>query len=450
MKRKIHQWSLLYLIIRTYVYIAHKLFYSKIVINGLDNIPVNTPVILTPNHQNAFMDALIIVCSVPGQTVFMARADVFQNKLLAGIFRFLKIMPIYRLRDGYEHLEKNNAIFEDAIDVLANRKILCIMPEGTHSNRHILRQLVKGTFRIALSASERFPELSPVIVPVGIEYSNYTAFRSQIIIQYGKPVSINEFSKRYNENPAQAINQLRDRTSLEMQKLMIHIDCVDLYETIDYMRLLYRPLGMRKLGYTNDNPWYRYLADKWFTDTCNIQYQSNPSLLYELKDDVALLRYKLDTLGLQPGTLVKKVPRLLKIITGNSLFLILFPFFAAGHLLHAGLIYFPKIFTKNIEDTQFHSSIKYTVTSLLFPFYYGLLWFLISLYINSFSVQLIVIAGIAFTGEFACWYHKKYLSFVQLLRLKFSITELRTIYPLWKKIIKKTDILCNCPKSNIM
>ena len=449
MKRKIHQWSLLYYIVWLYVYLSHKLFYKRIIVKGLENVPMNSPVILAPNHQNAFMDALLIACTVSGQTVFMARADVFQNKWLAKIFRFLKIMPVYRMRDGFENLDKNNALFEEAIDVLENKKKLCLMPEGTHGDKHILKPLVKGIFRIALSAAEKFPELSHVIVPIGIEYSNYSAFRSQVVIQFGKPIQVNSYSGIYKSNPPKAINLLRDQLSLEMKKLMIHIDCIDLYETVDYLRIFYRPFGIRKLGYFKKNPWHEFLADKWFTDICNLQYNMNSAQLYDLKEDVSMLHYKLDVLKLKPETLLKKLPGFFKIIFYSLLFIILFPFFLTGYLLNIGLVSFSKVFTKNIEDTQFHGSVKFTVTSLLFPFYYGLLWFVISLFIHNFLYQLLFLTGIAITGEFAYLYYVKLKGFVQVIKMKIYRAEINIIFPLWKSLINKTDNLCNCPPSNI-
>ena len=449
MGKKIYKWSLLYKIGWYYVYISHKLFYSKIVVKGLENIPSDSPVILAPNHQNAFMDALKIVCSFPGQTVFMARADVFQNKFLAKIFRFLKIMPVYRIRDGYENLEKNDAIFNEAVDVLGNKKVLCLMPEGTHGDRHVLKPLVKGIFRIALIAAEKFPGSPPVIIPVGIEYSDYYSFRSQVVIQYGKPIHVNEYSGLYKNNPAKAINDLREKLSVEMKKLMIHIDCLDLYETVDYLKLCYQPFGMRKLGYEKSNPWHRFLADKWFTDICNTQYVTNSEMLYNLKDDVAILHYKLDLMKLKPEILLKKSPGIFKIIGAGFLYFVLSPIFFFGYFTHVGFVRFHKIFTGKIEDPQFLSSLKYTVTTLFFPIYYGILWFLISFFTGNVLFQLLFLTGTGVLGEFAYFYFKLYINFKQLLKVKIFRQEVKSVYPLWKSTIERLDALCNCPNSLI-
>jgi len=114
--------------------------------------------------------------------VFLARADVFANKFLAGILRLLKILPVYRIRDGVGELAKNEAIFQETMEVLRRGKCpVCIMPEGNHGTKRKLRQLVKGIFRVAFQAQEAFGEQpGVVIVPVGIDYSNYYTFRSKL------------------------------------------------------------------------------------------------------------------------------------------------------------------------------------------------------------------------------------------------------------------------------
>lgn len=450
MRKKIHNWSFLYKLGWYYVYITHRLFYAKIIVKGLENVPLNSPVILAPNHQNAYMDALLIVCTFPGQTVFMARADVFQNKFLSKIFRFLKIMPIYRIRDGYENLEKNETVFNEAIDVLGNKKVLCLMPEGTHGDRHVLKPLVKGIFRIALSAAEKFPDAPPVIVPVGIEYSEYYSFKSHVVIQYGKPIHVKEFTPLYKTNAAKVINEIRVKLSQEMKKLIVHIDCLDLYETINYLKLLYRPFGMRKLGYETQNQWYKFLADKWFTDICNTQYHLNSNILYDLKNDVAVLHYKMDVMKLHAETLLEIPPNYFYIVVQGLLYIIFSPFFFSGFIMHIGLLRFYKIFTGKFEDAQFISSIKYTVTALLFPFYYGLIWFILSYFITNYFCQLLILIGIALCGEFAFFYLKHFRNFKQLIKLRVFSSEIKSVYPLWKSIIKRLDTFCNCPNSGIV
>ena len=110
--------------------------------------------IFAPNHQNALNDALIVLFSAPGDVVFLARADIFKKRFLAFFLNSLKILPVFRQRDGAAELGKNADIFDISVDVLKNRHYLCVMPEGNHGDQRRLRSLVKGIFRIAFSAQE--------------------------------------------------------------------------------------------------------------------------------------------------------------------------------------------------------------------------------------------------------------------------------------------------------
>ena len=57
------------------------------------------------------MDALAVLFTHNGQPVFLARADIFKKKMIAAILYFLKILPVYRIRDGFSSLKANDEIF---------------------------------------------------------------------------------------------------------------------------------------------------------------------------------------------------------------------------------------------------------------------------------------------------------------------------------------------------
>ena len=81
-KKAIDEWALDYWLLQQYAKLCIRIFYRRIEVINKHNIPVNQPVILAPNHQNALMDAMILVCNTPLQNVFLARADIFKGRLL--------------------------------------------------------------------------------------------------------------------------------------------------------------------------------------------------------------------------------------------------------------------------------------------------------------------------------------------------------------------------------
>jgi 1-acyl-sn-glycerol-3-phosphate acyltransferase len=224
-KKSIDAWSLKYWLLQQYMKLVYWVYFRKVESVNNSNLPRKMPVILAPNHQNALMDALAFCYDTELQTVFLARADIFKKKTVAAILNFLNIMPVFRIRDGLSNVRKNDEIFEKCLQIVHNKlNPLCIFPEGNHGDKRRLRPLVKGIFRIALMAQETYGETPAVkIVPVGMDYSHYQKFRSTLFMNYGKPIEISEFYAIWKTDPVDAINQLRDRLSEELEKLMIHI-----------------------------------------------------------------------------------------------------------------------------------------------------------------------------------------------------------------------------------
>ena len=123
--------------------------YKKIRYIGLENIPTDGAVILSPNHCDALMDPFALLAMDSSRKVFVARADLFQKPVLKKILTFLKIMPIYRVRDGFRSVLAGEETIEKSIEVLNNQVPFCILPEGTHRAMHSLLPLGKGLSRIA-------------------------------------------------------------------------------------------------------------------------------------------------------------------------------------------------------------------------------------------------------------------------------------------------------------
>ena len=168
--------------------------YRHIKYVGKENIPTDGAVIFAPNHTNALQDALAVLSINSERKVFVARADIFRNKRYAKILRWLKIMPIRRMRDGANEVLQNDETEDRAIATLREGVPFCILPEGTHRTKHSLLPLGKGIFRISIRANEEFGKEKPIyIVPVGLEYSDWFHLWDSLVINIGKPINVTEF-----------------------------------------------------------------------------------------------------------------------------------------------------------------------------------------------------------------------------------------------------------------
>ncbi len=251
---------------------VYKLYYKKIELKGTEKIKRGEAVIVAPNHQNALMDAMALVTRLPFQPIFLARADIFKSKFVISLLNSLKILPIYRIRDGISSLGKNEEIFDQSSFILENRyNPMCMFPEGNHGDKRRLRPLVKGIFRIAFqSQAEHGTKPYTKIIPAGIDYSHYQKFQQSLLIQIGNPVEVSEYWEEYQENQAKAINSLRNRLAEEMRKVMIDIKSDEYYDTIMGLRPFYRSEMVKRLKISSNK-----LSDYFITDKKLIQNIEN-------------------------------------------------------------------------------------------------------------------------------------------------------------------------------
>ena len=73
---------------------------------GKEKIPKNAGIIYAVNHQNAFLDPIVIAGQTNNPINFLARADIFKNKFVYKLLRSVYMLPIYRQRDGVDTIEK--------------------------------------------------------------------------------------------------------------------------------------------------------------------------------------------------------------------------------------------------------------------------------------------------------------------------------------------------------
>lgn len=224
-KSKIFENDPLYNLLRPYVDLCIKRCYRKIEVIGEENIPTDGAVILTPNHCNTLMDALVVLRAHKGPTVFGARADMFNNPIIAKIMFFLRILPMVRQRDGLRNVLKNHQTQETIVETLENGVRFCIYPEGRHRAAKSLLPLGKGVFRAAIAANARFGEEKPVyIVPVGLDYGDFFRFRSTSLLTYGPAINVTEFVRSLDtDNESAMIEPLRKELAGRISGLFSYI-----------------------------------------------------------------------------------------------------------------------------------------------------------------------------------------------------------------------------------
>ena len=231
--KKIYEDSVGYEILR---YIADPYIhgaFKKIRYEGMENLPKEGAIILSPNHCDALMDPLTVLAMNHEKKVFVARADLFQKPVLRKILTYFKIMPIHRVRDGFRNVLQSENTIEKSIEVLNNLVPFCILPEGRHRPMHSLLPLGKGISRVAIGADKALKGQQHVyIVPVGCEYGDYFRYRaSTLLITIGKPIDVSVYvAEHADRNEAMLLNDIRSLTAEAMKQLIVYIPDDDDYE----------------------------------------------------------------------------------------------------------------------------------------------------------------------------------------------------------------------------
>ncbi|MBL4745129.1 MAG: 1-acyl-sn-glycerol-3-phosphate acyltransferase [Flavobacteriaceae bacterium] len=220
----------MYQFVKIYFQAGLYCYFQKISVVGKENIPRKGAVMFISNHPNALLDPLLIGITNNRKSNFLTRAGVFKNKSIIRFFTMMKMIPIYRIRDGWSNLSKNEAIFETCYDLLNTQEALVIFAEGSHNIKKRIRPLSKGFTRILFGTVDKYPELPISIIPVGINYSNSVNFPCQVSIHYGTPIDV---TKHYSKDTLKnSIDSLKEVVSNSLKELTVHIEDQQNYQLI--------------------------------------------------------------------------------------------------------------------------------------------------------------------------------------------------------------------------
>ena len=220
---------------RSFLWLTLRGYFSQIRIVGVDNIPQKEPVIFLANHQNAFLDAVLVVCHNKRYTHFLARADVFKSRVARWLLALLNISPIYRQRDGLSNVTKNDQVIDSTSELLMHNGTLIMFPEGDQGEKRVVRPISKGFTRIAFQVLKIDPNSNLKIIPVGLNYQDLQKFRTKVSVIFGRPQSANDFFK--DEGSHTDSLSFRESVKSELETLTCHIDDPDHYDEILNMLL---------------------------------------------------------------------------------------------------------------------------------------------------------------------------------------------------------------------
>ena len=210
--------SLFYHFLRNYLKFYGYIYCRDIKIYGKNNIPKKGGLLFSPNHQSAFIDPVLVASYNSGKILSLTRSDVFGGPL-QWFLDAMEMLPIYRLRNGYSNLRKNEEIFEKCYEVLGKGKKMQMFSEGGLHTEYYLKRISKGSSRIAYNAQKKYPNQNIYIIPVGINYGHHEKPRCSVQLVFGKAIKIKKYMNA-NNLESENINFIRDSLQIEMENCL--------------------------------------------------------------------------------------------------------------------------------------------------------------------------------------------------------------------------------------
>lgn len=433
-------------LVRNYVVFAFKRYYGEYIVVGRENIPSDSPVIFAPNHINALMDAIAVHSIAPYKkpVIFLARADVFKNKSAAKLLKFTKILPAFRMRDGMENLGKNNEVFEQCVEILSQNNALGIMPEGNQGEQRKLRPIVKGIFRIAFAAQQKFTTQKKVkIVPVGIDYGDVIKFGKHIIINIGKPIEVSEYMAGHTENPVTATNEIKEKLLKDLDKLSLNLATEQHYECFETIVEVANSAFERNTS-PMDKTVFRFVARQEIAKRLVDIEKTEPDKINKLEILCKEYSELLKKLNLRTWVLEQNSPKTSTIIIeGLKLFWTL-PFFIYGLIFNFLPFFVPVYIRKYVLKAQyegFFSSLQFAVGLITFPLFYVLQTILFSVFTGAPLWMLLVFFILQYPlGKLSLKWYSENKKFNAILRLRKLIqkksSELSRLQSIREQIIR--------------
>ncbi|MBE6237614.1 MAG: hypothetical protein E7116_05610 [Bacteroidales bacterium] len=370
-RNKPREHSLFLKAFRAYLqYVNSGLYFRKEHVLGLENVPTNgTPLIVVSNHQNCLNDPLCVCLQLTDRRMnFIARANVFKNPIFNKALRAMGLLPAYRMsHEGLSAVSKNQETFDDAEKALNDGETLMLYPEADHQDKRWLGRFKLGYLRIAFAAAEKMEfKQDLMILPSCNHYSNYFHARTEMLIRFGKPISLQPYYEKYQEAPRETMMEVNKVVREAIKEMMLHVDDLENYDQIDFLRENeYGKKYAVEHGFNFNYLPSKLLSDQSLVNALQKASEEHPEEMAEIYKDTETLKNGIKQLKIRDWLFQKKSGAGAAALRGLGL-LILLPLFIVSIIPTALLFIIPEIFLKKlIKDQMFYSSFNVAVSAFI-------------------------------------------------------------------------------------
>jgi len=220
--------------IRAILRLALRVYFRRIEVIGLENVPPDSPLIFVLNHPNGLVDPAFLLCLAPRRVAFVAKAPLFRMPVIGYVVRALDSLPAYRRQDEGEDPARNIETFNAARQLLARGVTIGICPEGVSHDEPRLKPLKTGAARIALAAASSGEAIDLKIVPVGLYYTEKTTFRSSALLYFAEGLPVKPVTLEPDGTaPREAVRELSAQIETALREVMLHAEQVEALSLIE-------------------------------------------------------------------------------------------------------------------------------------------------------------------------------------------------------------------------
>ena len=348
------------------IHIIANTFFRRIDVVGLENIPEQGPVIFAGNHPNALMDGFLLIAKCGRWPLhFMANAKLWEYRLLAPVLNAIGAVPVYR-REEHDGEVDNQKAFERLYEVIESGDCMGIFPEGISHAESQLVKLKTGTARIALSVTAR-GQADVKIIPCGLNYIHRHRFRSQVLIEFGEPIIINEqWLREYDQDEQTTVRKLTEHLAEALINVTLNAPDWRTLRFIQAARRLYKPAS------ADLAPGEYVELSRRFVDGYLLAIDKPEMQVF--RNEVENYQARLDMLGLKDHQLRQPVTlghAFRKVMLRSLTMLALLPLAIPGALLHLPVGWIAATvgerFSYEMDDI---ATLKVFATILLLPLLY--------------------------------------------------------------------------------
>lgn len=445
--KKVENFSVGYYLARFWINFSFKhIFYRRTEIRGRGKFRPDDPLLFAPNHQNALMDALVFVTTLQQEPIFLARADIFKSKFIIRLLNFIKMMPVYRIRDGYENLQKNQEVFIRCTEILSTGHSICLFPEGNHNDKRFFRPLKKGLARIAFEAENQFDfKLGLKIVPTGIDYSNYENVRGRLTVSYADPITITDLRDLYRQDPQKAMKELNNRIRTNIEPHMIEIPWEDIYSMVMDLRTIYGPRFRKLKNLPNKTLFHAFDGDKAMIRMIGDRRGSSPDMIDRLNTLVLDYRKLLKKHNFRDHIPAQAPYGILRLIWNTVILGIGFPLHIYSLINNYHLFRIPAWLARTqFKDPQFRATGAYVISmAFMMPLSYGLQTLIVGLIFKTWWIWLAYLLTLLPAGVYMLHYmfeNRKWRSRIRFMwKLGKKDPDALRILELRREIVARMD-----------